>query len=62
MPDQLNLFGSGSTLPEGFKYRAEVVSLHDEAALLEDVKRLPFKEFEFHGYTGKRRVVSFGWQ
>jgi alkylated DNA repair dioxygenase AlkB len=23
---------------------------------------LPFKEFEFQGYRGKRRVVSFGWQ
>jgi alkylated DNA repair dioxygenase AlkB len=22
---------------------------------------LPFRDFEFHGYTGKRRVVSFGW-
>jgi alkylated DNA repair dioxygenase AlkB len=25
------------------------------------VRGLPFREFEFHGYTGKRRVVSFGW-
>jgi alkylated DNA repair dioxygenase AlkB len=25
------------------------------------VRALPFREFEFHGYTGKRRVVSFGW-
>ena len=23
---------------------------------------LPFKEFEFHGFTGKRRTVSFGWR
>ena len=22
----------------------------------------PFREFEFHGFTGKRRVVSFGWR
>jgi alkylated DNA repair dioxygenase AlkB len=22
---------------------------------------LPFRDFEFHGYTGNRRVVSFGW-
>ena len=26
------------------------------------VRQLPFKEFEFHGYKGKRRTVSFGWQ
>ena len=62
MPDQLNLFGAGPALPEGFKYQTDLVSPHDEAALLEHVKRLPFKDFEFHGYTGKRRVVSFGWQ
>jgi len=24
------------------------------------MRELPFREFEFHGYTGKRRVVSFG--
>jgi len=23
---------------------------------------LPFREFEFHGVTGKRRTVSFGWR
>ena len=25
------------------------------------MRELPFRDFEFHGYTGKRRVVSFGW-
>jgi alkylated DNA repair dioxygenase AlkB len=33
-----------------------------EDALLAHVRELPFREFEFHGYKGKRRVVSFGWQ
>ena len=28
--------------------------------LLAHVRELPFRDFEFHGYTGKRRVVSFG--
>jgi alkylated DNA repair dioxygenase AlkB len=23
---------------------------------------LPFKRFEFHGFLGNRRVVSFGWR
>lgn len=23
---------------------------------------LPFRELEFHGFTGKRRIVSFGWR
>ena len=30
--------------------------------LLERVRGLPFKEFEFQGFVGKRRVVSFGWK
>jgi alkylated DNA repair dioxygenase AlkB len=46
---------------EGFRYRAELIEPQDEAALVERVRELPFREFEFHGYLGKRRVVSFGW-
>ena len=48
-------------LPEGFRYRPELIGPEDEAALLARVRGLPFREFEFHGYTGKRRTVSFGW-
>jgi alkylated DNA repair dioxygenase AlkB len=47
---------------EGFRYRPELIGPHDEAVLVTRVRELPFKEFEFHGYLGKRRVVSFGWQ
>ena len=28
---------------------------------LQALRALPFKPFEFHGYLGKRRIVSFGW-
>lgn len=62
MKDQLALFGAGPALPEGFVYEREVISREHEARLLENFKGLPFKEFEFHGYLGKRRVVSFGWR
>jgi len=48
-------------LPEGFRYESELIGPEDEAALLAFVRELPFRDFEFHGYTGKRRVVSFGW-
>lgn len=58
----LDLFDRPSTLPEGFRYQREVLSLEIEASLLDNFRELPFKEFEFHGYTGKRRVVSYGWQ
>jgi alkylated DNA repair dioxygenase AlkB len=63
MSDQLGLFAPArQALPEGFKYQAEVLSPALERALLTHIRELPFKEFEFHGFTGKRRVVSYGWQ
>src|SRR5215210_492178 len=68
MTPQLDFFdGAGGApgavpkFPEGFRYRPEVISPADEDALLARVRQLSFREFEFHGYTGKRRVVSFGW-
>lgn len=51
-----------ANLPEGMSYRAQLISGAHEKALLDHVRQLPFKEFEFHGYKGKRRTVSFGWQ
>jgi hypothetical protein len=30
--------------------------------LLDHIKGLPFREFEFQGFTGKRRIVSYGWR
>src|SRR5205823_6668902 len=47
--------------PEGFRYRPELIDTADEDRLVARVRELPFREFEFHGYTGKRRFVSFGW-
>jgi alkylated DNA repair dioxygenase AlkB len=55
------MFAPEPALPEGFKYESDVVPSDHEASLLEHVRALPFRDFEFHGYTGKRRVVSFGW-
>ena len=53
---------STANLPEGMRYRSRLISRAEEKALLARVRELPFKEFEFHGYKGKRRTVSFGWQ
>jgi alkylated DNA repair dioxygenase AlkB len=61
MPNQLALFESAPVLPDGFRYRADLVSRAAEASLVEEIRTLPLKEFEFQGYTGKRRVVSYGW-
>jgi alkylated DNA repair dioxygenase AlkB len=47
---------------EGFSYRPQLLDQGEEQELLTHVRNLPFREFEFHGYRGKRRVVSFGWK
>ena len=62
MADQLKLFGAPAKLPEGFRYERDLISAAEEDRLLAHVKELPFKNFEFHGYVGKRRVVSYGWK
>jgi alkylated DNA repair dioxygenase AlkB len=52
---------SARSLPEGFHYQPELISSADDEALVARVRSLPFRDFKFHDYTGKRRVVSFGW-
>jgi alkylated DNA repair dioxygenase AlkB len=47
---------------EGFRYQPDLIDAVCEAALLAQLRELPFREFEFHGYLGKRRIVSFGWR
>ena len=47
---------------EGFRYRPSLITSAEEDAIVAQVRELPFQEFDFHGYKGKRRVVSFGWQ
>ena len=58
---QLSLFGTGPALPEGFAYQPDLVSREDEQSLLQQVSELPFREFEFQRFIGKRRTVSYGW-
>jgi alkylated DNA repair dioxygenase AlkB len=61
---QLSLFDEqvAPGLPEGFAYRPEFLSPDEEARLASWMAALPFQPFQFHGYEGKRRVISFGWQ
>jgi alkylated DNA repair dioxygenase AlkB len=49
------------TPPQGFRYQADILPIEEEQALVERIRVLPLKEFEFHGYVGKRRTMSFGW-
>jgi len=62
MVGQLSFFESRPTTPEGFKYETDVLTPEAESRLIDEIRNLPFRDFEFHGFTGKRRVVSFGWR
>lgn len=61
---QPDLFASPSPpdLPEGLRYQPDLITVEEERDLAARFETLPFKPFEFHGYTGHRQVVSFGWR
>ena len=59
---QPDLFQAPPILPQGFRYQPDFLSADEERGLVERVADLPFKELEFRGYRGNRRVLSFGWQ
>ena len=55
---QLPLFDQG---PEGLRYQPDLITADEERLLAERIAALPFKPFEFQGFLGNRRTVSFGW-
>lgn len=60
---QDELFGvPPPNLPEGFRYQRDAVPKEMQDELLREIPKLSFKAFDFHGFEGKRRVVSFGWK
>ncbi len=59
---QPDLFRAPPALPEGFRFQPDFLTADEEHELTERFGDLPFKEFEFRGYRGNRRVLSFGWQ
>jgi alkylated DNA repair dioxygenase AlkB len=64
MQTQADLFENtrSSVLPAGFRYQAEFIDQVEERRLVQELRRLDFAPFEFHGFAGKRRVLSFGWR
>ena len=61
MASQFSFFDSANRL-DGFRYQPAIIETAVEDALVARVRELPFQEFEFHGFKGRRRVVSFGWK
>jgi len=58
---QAQLF-AGEAEIGGFRYQDGLFSPAEEQRFVRGFESLPFKPFEFHGYLGNRRVVSFGWR
>jgi alkylated DNA repair dioxygenase AlkB len=49
-------------LPEGLRYEADLIDAREESRLVAEFRELDFNPFQFHGFTGKRRVVYYGWR
>jgi alkylated DNA repair dioxygenase AlkB len=62
MAEQPGLFDEAPRGPPGFLYRPDLISRAEEEALIAEFATLPFQVFEFHGFFGKRRTVSFGFK
>jgi alkylated DNA repair dioxygenase AlkB len=63
-PALADLFGVAPAppdLPEGLAYAPALIDEAEEQALAARLAQLPFRAFEFQGYLGHRRTVSFGW-
>jgi alkylated DNA repair dioxygenase AlkB len=58
---QPDLFAPAPAWPPGFRHWNEVIPQEEERAIVEALASLDFTAFAFHGYVGRRRVVSFGW-
>ncbi len=70
--EQANLFGESErseeaslpnlgALPEGFLYHAFLLTEAEQSQLIEIIRTLEFRAFDFHGFQAKRRVIEFGY-
>ena len=57
---QTDLFAASLALPAGLTYAPGLIDEAQEQALVRRFAGLEFRAFEFCGFLGKRRVVSFG--
>ena len=59
---QSDLFAEPAPVPAGLGYQPDAITAGEERDLVAAMAGLPLKEFEFQGFFGKRRVMSFGWR
>jgi hypothetical protein len=50
----------GADLPDGFSHRPEFIAAEDERALVGEIARVAFTNFEMRGVIARRRVAFFG--
>lgn len=46
--------------PDGFRYAEDFIAPEVEAALLDEISRLPLLEASYRQWTAKRRIISYG--
>ena len=59
-PTQPALFAAAPRLPDGMRYRLDLLDDATEADLVRTIAELPFGPAQYRQYTAKRRTVSFG--
>jgi len=57
----LTLFDELPILPEGFYYYPDFINQVEEQQLLSAIQQIELHAMEFHQYTAKRKVASFGY-
>jgi alkylated DNA repair dioxygenase AlkB len=57
----LTLFDELPVLPEGFHYYPDFINQVEEQQLLSAIQQIELHAMEFHQYTAKRKVASFGY-
>jgi alkylated DNA repair dioxygenase AlkB len=57
-----DLFDTAPTIAPGFDYKADVVAVAAQFALIDEIRQLPLQAFDFHGFKANRRVISYGWR
>lgn len=62
MTNQLSFLAEERPYPDGLAYQPDLISAGEEAGLVGRIRELAFAPFEFHGFEGKRRTISFGLQ
>jgi len=51
---------AGDTLVRGYVYQPDFLSTDEEAALVDEIRKLPLQEAEYKQFRAKRRIQSYG--